>query len=125
MSLPTYVDASEYATLTGRVSTEAALYRINMASRLLDARIQCDPMSESDIDDLTEAQQYAVQLWVAWMIAFMVDNNDSVPDKTYIRLGRFEQRNNVGDSTRFAKLDFAERILINSGLCNCVMARIR
>lgn len=125
MALPTYIDASEYASLTGRDSSEAALYRLTISSRLLESRIQCGPLSESDIDDLTELQQQAIQLWVAWMVAFMVDNNDSAPDKTYIRLGRFEQRNNVGDSTRFAKLELAERILINSGLCNCVMARIR
>lgn len=125
MALPTYIDAATYASLTGRAESEAALYRRTISSRLLESRIQCDPLSDTDIDDLTELQQQAIQLWVAWMIAFMVDNNDTVPDKTYIRLGRFEQRNNVGDSTRFAKLELAERILINSGLCNSVMARIR
>ena len=125
MALPVYITSSEYNTYTGRSATEAATYRIAVASRMLDARIVNEKMlDEDEMDLLTEEQQYAVKYWVSCMVAFLYDNKDRQPDKTYVRLGRFEQRNNTGSTTLFGGLAFADKLLQQAGLCGNVRARL-
>ena len=125
MSLPVYITSTEYTEYTERVGTEASTMRIAFASRMLDSRIQVYNMLDTDeMAELTEEQQYAVKNWVSWMVAWLVDNNNAQPNMTYIRMGRFEQRNNTGTITFYGQLRLPEQILQHAGLLNCVGARL-
>jgi hypothetical protein len=125
MALPVYITSSEYNTYTGRSAVEAATHRIAIASRLLDARIVGYEMIDEDVmDELTEEQQYAIKYWTSCMVTYLYENKDRQPDKTYIRLGRFEQRNNTGATTLFGTLAFADKMLQQAGLCGSARAML-
>lgn len=116
-----YLEASEYEGYTGRDESEAEDYRINMASRLLDARIgnhryEEDSEFKLDIDGLPKYQQEAVKNWVAWMVAGLEENNDSIESTDNLTLGRFSVSKNEDSTTMPDQLKYADQILKTTGV---------
>ena len=122
-----YITATEYATITGRDSSEAPAVRRKRASLYLDARVgyyeRNDDGYKLDLDGLTNYQKSAAQEWVAWMVAFLTDNNDSAPSASSLSLGRFSvtehgQRNQLVPEG----MNLSDALLISSGLVNKAVA---
>jgi len=117
-----YITAVEYSTLTGRPVAEATDVRINRASMLLDARIGNYPPNittgwKLDLDDLLINQEKAVQEWIAYMIAYLYDNDDSAPSAASLRLGRFSVTEQGQQGQKMPeRLGFAEALLASSGV---------
>lgn len=125
MALPVYVTPAEYLTYTGRAETEATTMRIAYASRLLDSRVSaCNMLDTDEMAELSEEQRYAVKSWVSWMVAWLLDNNDTQPNMVHVRAGRYEERNNTGTVTFYGHIKLPDRLLAQAGLLNCVGARL-
>ncbi len=121
-----YINLDEYNQITGRPIIEATPSRIKRASYLLDARIgnyinQYDgwKLDLTDTDCVTAHQANIVKEWVAYMIAFLFDNNDSSPMSGNIKLGRFSfsgKEDSQSSSLIPEELQYADVILAGSGL---------
>lgn len=107
------ITSTDYAKLTGRSPSEANPQRIRMAYLLFLARIGC---SEEYFDTLTlkDAQIEAGKSWVCKMIEFLYDNDDSPPEVTGFRLGKFEQKGR--DYIDMSQMAFVDLLVKNSGL---------
>jgi len=131
-----YITSTEYATLTGRSSAECTTIRLAIACKLLDNRIgnyAIDTNSGYKINgswqvwdeglnvDLNTNQIAAVKNWVALMIGYLVDSNDTPPSNaSSVRLGRFSvnKGNNGNNSLLPESMGFVDSILVSSGLIN-------
>jgi hypothetical protein len=117
-----YITAAEYNSITGRTKAEATSGRITRACLLLDARIGNYPPDATtgwklDMDDLTVHQERAVHEWVAFMIAFLYDNDDVAPSAASLTLGRFSVTEHGQQGNLLPeRLGFVDTILISSGL---------
>lgn len=117
-----YITAAEYNQETGRPQAEATDYRLKMASKLLDSRIGLWPEPESgefklDLSgsELTGRQIAAVKSWTAWMVAALVDNDDSIQVNESIKLGSFSVTARDGKNELIPdQLQFADQILVDS-----------
>ena len=116
-----YITPEEYAEITGRDKEEATNSRIKGSMMLLDARIgnyaRGNDGYKLDMDKLDIFQKDVVKRWVAQMIAFLVDNNDSSPTSASITLGKFSvtehgQTNQVLPES----MGFVDAMLSSSGL---------
>jgi hypothetical protein len=130
-----YLTASEYASLTGRSSTEATSIRINIACRLLDSRIgnygtyntgwkinnSSSTWYVNFSTALTADQKEAIKLWIAGMITylFLNDNNISSPAKN-IKLGRFSVGKTNASTSKLLpdEMNQFDIILVSSGIIN-------
>lgn len=117
-----YLTANEYNDITGRSQVEATDFRIKKASMLLDARIGNYIPDEKtgmklDVESLPAYQSNAVKAWVAQMVAYLYDNNDSAPSAASITLGRFSVTEH-GQQGRILpeSLGFVDALLVSSGL---------
>lgn len=117
-----YITAEEYGVITGRPQAEATVARIKRASLLLDARIgnyipDPDTGRKLDLGSLPQHQQDAVREWVAQMVAFLYDNNDSAPSSSSISLGRFSvtEHGQRGQAMP-ERMNLADTILVSSRL---------
>ena len=144
-----YITASDYSLLTGRDSDEATIIRITKACKLLDARIgnypvltsgykidssndtwrvALDPGSDLESDiyvnwpyyNLTTGQKDAIKMWVAEMIMFLVQNNDSSPTSDNLKLGRFSVSKNAKKANTLIpeQMYYTDSILVESGIIN-------
>lgn len=130
-----YINSTEYNTLTGRSSSECTTIRLKIACNLLDSRIGNYAINsdgykirsdwtifyKGQYQELHQSKIDAVQLWVATMISYLVDNNNNPPSAaSNLKLGRFS----VGKSTPSnssnlpSELGFADSILVSSGIIN-------
>lgn len=117
-----YLTVNEYNDVTGRSQVEATDFRIKKASMLLDARIGNYIPDEKtgmklDVESLPAYQSNAVKAWVAQMVAYLYDNNDSAPSAASITLGRFSVTEH-GQQGRILpeSLGFVDALLVSSGL---------
>lgn len=121
-----YITPEIYEELTGRDVSEASEVRIRRASRLLDARIG---MYERDdwkleLDELTDYQKEAVQMWVSYVVVSFAVNNDSVQVNESIKLGRFsvsarqggESATVIPDQLRYADIQLKDSGLIKRNI---------
>ena len=121
-----YITPEIYFELTGRAVSEASEVRIRRASRLLDARIG---MYERDdwkleLDELTDCQKEAVQMWVSYVVVSFAVNNDSVQVNESIKLGRFsvsarqggESATVIPDQLRYADIQLKDSGLIKRNI---------
>jgi hypothetical protein len=110
-----YITNAEYATATGRSSSEATAARIKRASQLFDVRV-----GETDITELTTTtrQDDAIKEWVSWMIVYLVDHNDAPEVVRSFKLGRYSQDVGKMQGPNFDSLFFSDTILKKSGLIN-------
>jgi hypothetical protein len=92
-----YIDNDRYKQITDRTD-DAEDLTLQRASMLLDNRCGLDNHATSDQDDdlllidydnLNARQTEAVDQWVAWMTASLIDNDGSVDSMETISLGRF------------------------------------
>jgi hypothetical protein len=131
-----YITAVEYAILTGRDSDECTIARLTIACKLLDSRIGNYPVNDDgykirtsdwvvmyngQYQTLHKSKIDAVQLWVATMVSYLFDNNDTPPSSTNnVKLGRFSVGGNAPSSySSFpSELGFADSILVSSGIIN-------
>ena len=117
-----YLTSNEYSEITGRLEAEATKQRIKLASMLLDARIgnyiHNSDGWKLDLTTLENFKSNAVKQWVAYMIAYLFDNNDEAPVSSSVTLGRFSA--GMGSERKQAvlpeQLNFADSVLISSGL---------
>jgi hypothetical protein len=119
-----YITLDEYNQITNRPITDATESRIRRASFLLDSRIgnyACAydgwKLDLDNSDSVTEHQAKIVKEWVAFMIAFLVDNNDSAPSRGSVKLGRFSATED-GEASKVIPeaLIYSDIILAGSGL---------
>jgi hypothetical protein len=134
-----YITSAEYNELTGRESSECTSIRLNIACKLLDKRIgnyaidtntgwkintDWQVWDEGLYVDLNANQKEAVKLWVASMISYLADNNDSPPSNANnVRLGRFSvgkgNNSNSNNNTLLPEsMGFIDGILVSSGIIN-------
>jgi hypothetical protein len=120
-----YEGISEYEEITGRDPSEATEARVEMASRLLDARIGIYDFDEDtgyklDLDTLLPHQRRAVKIWVAGMIVYLFEHNDQAPTSEAITLGRFSVSGRTGEvnSSFPEQLTLADHLIATSGLVN-------
>jgi hypothetical protein len=121
--MPVYLDADRYAAITGRSQAEYEEPRAEMACQLLDSRIgyyeRQDDGWKLDVSALDAHELRAVELWCAWMIAYLKDNNDQPPGMEQITLGRFSVTPNSSDRGLLpSKLRYADQVLKQAGLVN-------
>lgn len=114
-----YITASEYSEITGRSELEATTHRIQYASMLLDSRIgnylRGDDGWKLDLENLLEYKSSAVKQWVAYMVSYLYDYNDSAPSSASLSLGRFSVKENSQQGLP-EQLSFADSVLVSSGL---------
>ena len=116
-----YITPEIYEELTGRDVSEASEVRIRRASRLLDSRIGMYERDDwkLDLDELTDYQKEAVQMWVSYVVVSFAMNNDSIQVNESIKLGRFSvSARQGGDSATVIpdQLRYADIQLKDSGL---------
>ena len=116
-----YINEAEYGKITDRPYTEATGARIQMASMLLDSRIGNHPILTTgyklNVSTLPVVQKNAVQTWVACMVAFLTDNNDTAPSGASVTLGKFSVVENQQSKNLLPEeLGFADSILVSSGV---------
>jgi len=126
-----YLTATEYENITGNDASEATEARLKRACLLLDARIgyyRHDDVGSSlleirdwklDLDELADYKSDSVKEWVAWMVAFLVLNNDQAPSAASVSLGRFSVTEH-GQQGKIMpeQLGLADAMLDDSGLVN-------
>lgn len=130
-----YITSAEYNTLTGRPASECTSLRLMISCKSLDSRIGNYPINEDgykirDSDwvvmykgqyqALHQSKIDAVKLWVATMISYLTDNNNTPPSQANnLKLGRFSVgKNSQNNSIIPSELSFADSILISSGIIN-------
>lgn len=118
-----YITADEYEQITSRPKEEATEQRIRYASHLLDARIG-PPLAVNgefklDLSSLNAQKRFAVMNWVAWMVSYLADHNDTFESFTSISLGRYsETKGSGGNEALPSQIRLADHILVGSGLVN-------
>ena len=136
-----YITPTEYNTITGRDSAEATTIRITLSSKLLDSRIGNYPIFENigykinsswQVEEdgvnttLTKSKKDAVQMWVAQMVSFLYDNNDTPPtSESGVSLGRFSVNGSSNISNIPDEVKYADSILISSGIINRKVGKYR
>jgi len=136
-----YITPTEYNTITGRDSTEATTIRITLSSKLLDSRIGNYPTFEDigykinsswQVEEdgvnttLTKSKKDAIQMWVAQMVSYLYDNNDTPPtSESGVSLGRFSVNGSSNISDIPDEVKYADSILISSGIINRKVGRYR
>lgn len=63
---------------------------------------------------ITAQQEEAAKIWIARMVEYLYDNDDSPPEITGFRLGKFEQKSR--DFIDMSKMAYPDMILKSSGL---------
>jgi hypothetical protein len=116
-----YITNTEYAEITNRAEVEATTQRIKYACMLLDSRIgyyeRNDDGWKLDTDDLKDYELDAVKQWIAFMITYLFENNDTAPSTASLTLGRFSiTQNGQQEQVLPEQLRLADIILISSGL---------
>ncbi len=107
------IDATDYATLTGRAGSECTEPREAMACALVDSILGRNSITVTTwTTDQTSALEYAVAI----MVKYLFINTDSPPDTKGFRLGKYE---NKGSGTiSMNELFFAYMRLKSKGCIN-------
>jgi len=128
-----YLNAMEYASITGSPAGDATYSRIYQACKMLDSRIGNYAVYDSGwkidysittwyVNGLTEVmedQKQAIKIWIANLIAVFVING-SMPSATKsVTLGRFSvNKGGAGGAILSDEMGYADSILISSGIIN-------
>lgn len=107
------ITSSDYAKITGRSASEAIDQRIRMAYLLFLNRIGCTETYFNSLT-ITDQQEEAAKIWIARLVEYLYDNDDSPPEITGFRLGKFEQKGR--DFIDMSKMAYPDMILKSCGL---------
>ena len=118
-----YISTAEYAQLTGGQEVDATAERLASASRLLDMRIGSWVRRTSgtydgykiDLDDsaFNAFQVEAIKRWTAWMLKYLVDNNDQIVGAKSVTLGRFKVEES-GDDNALREMALSDSMLVDA-----------
>lgn len=107
------IDATDYATLTGRAGSECTEAREALACALVDSMLGRNAIS---VTTWTADQTAALEYAVAMMVKYLFINTDSPPDTKGFRLGKYETKGSGAISMN--ELFFAYMRLKREGCLN-------